>query len=269
MDHMGLAGNIAVRNGAEVFIHPWDRDKIPLRGESWLGNRLGIVQEFLTESAMPEKICRQILDNISDRFKRFVSLVENISILNGHAVLDFDDMQLEIIHTPGHSPGSICLFNRDSGTLLAGDCLLEKITPNPVVEIKPPREAPDYLSVVRYEQTLKMMADLTVRNVLPGHGPPFDDHAGIVRRIQRHHHIRSGRVLNLLKAGVDLPEKDGGLTLYQVVQQLFPDISGVNIFLALSEAVGHLDYLRSKGAADMLRKRGVRVYRWTGKGARI
>jgi glyoxylase-like metal-dependent hydrolase (beta-lactamase superfamily II) len=38
-----------------------------------------------------------------------------------------------------------------------------------------------------------------------------------------------------------------------------------DIFLALSEAIGHLDYLRSKGMADMQWRKEVRVYRWKAK----
>lgn len=51
--------------------------------------------------------------------------IENI--LNGTpitAVGDGDDVfGLEIINTPGHTPGSIAMFDRDSGLLLAGDAL--------------------------------------------------------------------------------------------------------------------------------------------------
>ena len=265
-DHVGLAGKIASQSKAAVFIHLWDRDKIPVRGESWLESRIEILQGFMTESGLPGEIGRQILDLISGRFKRLIGSVESISTFNGQAVFDFDDMQLGVIHTPGHSPGSICLFNRDNGTLLAGDSLLEKITPNPVVEISPPPEDPDYQSLVRYETTLEMISVLAARTVLPGHGPPFKDHAGVVRHIQRHHRVRRERVLNLLKAAADLPENDGRLTPYRVALRLFPDIGGVDIFLALSEAMGHLDYLRAKGAAEMQLYEGARAYRFTAKG---
>ena len=105
-----------------------------------------------------------------------------------------------------------------------------------------------------------MMSTLAVTTVLPGHGPPFADHAGVIRQIQRHHHLRRERVLNLLKAAADGLQEDGGLTPYRVALRLFPDIRGEDIFLALSEAIGHLDYLTAKGAADMRLQGGVRIY---------
>ncbi|MDF1593731.1 MAG: MBL fold metallo-hydrolase [Desulfobacterales bacterium] len=267
-DHVGLAGKIASHSRAAVFIHLWDRDKIPVQGENWLESRHDILHGFLTESGLPGEIGRQILELISGRFKRLIGPVESVSPFNGQAVFDFDDMQLGVVHTPGHSPGSICLFNRDNGTLLAGDSLLEKITPNPVVEISPPAEDPEYQSLARYEATLEMISGLAVRAVLPGHGPSFKDHAGVVRHIQRHHRVRRNRVLNLLKTEGGLTQNDGGLTPYRVALRLFPDIRGVDIFLALSEAMGHLDYLRVKGAADMQFYEGSRVYRFSSKGVK-
>ncbi|HOK57782.1 MAG: MBL fold metallo-hydrolase [Methanothrix sp.] len=36
-------------------------------------------------------------------------------------VLDLGDMRLEVIHTPGHSPGSVCLYERRDGILFSGD----------------------------------------------------------------------------------------------------------------------------------------------------
>jgi len=36
-------------------------------------------------------------------------------------VLSFPPFSLEIIHTPGHTPGSICIFERKNGILFSGD----------------------------------------------------------------------------------------------------------------------------------------------------
>ena len=38
--------------------------------------------------------------------------------------LQIGDMKFEVMHTPGHSPGSICLYDSDSGTLFSGDTLM-------------------------------------------------------------------------------------------------------------------------------------------------
>ena len=35
----------------------------------------------------------------------------------------FGEIDLEVLHTPGHTEGSVCLFDRDAGVLLSGDTL--------------------------------------------------------------------------------------------------------------------------------------------------
>jgi glyoxylase-like metal-dependent hydrolase (beta-lactamase superfamily II) len=48
-------------------------------------------------------------------------LVTSPLILQHGDVLINSRFSLEVLHTPGHSPGSICLYERRSGTLVTGD----------------------------------------------------------------------------------------------------------------------------------------------------
>lgn len=41
-------------------------------------------------------------------------------------VLRFGDLEAEVVHTPGHSPGSLCLLLRSESLLLAGDTLFRR-----------------------------------------------------------------------------------------------------------------------------------------------
>ncbi|HEV7932995.1 MAG TPA: MBL fold metallo-hydrolase [Actinomadura sp.] len=43
--------------------------------------------------------------------------------LEDGGVFEIADVQLDVIHTPGHSPGSICLFSEQLGVLFTGDTL--------------------------------------------------------------------------------------------------------------------------------------------------
>jgi len=42
-------------------------------------------------------------------------------ILKGNEILNLGDVKLKVIHTPGHSPGSICLYEPESKSLFSGD----------------------------------------------------------------------------------------------------------------------------------------------------
>jgi len=44
-------------------------------------------------------------------------------VLEEGTILEFEDIKLEVYHTPGHSLGSICLMILDTGILITGDTL--------------------------------------------------------------------------------------------------------------------------------------------------
>ena len=55
---------------------------------------------------------------------------EEYGELRDEAELEFESGTLRIVHTPGHTPGS-CSFVREADrTVIAGDCVLKRITPN-------------------------------------------------------------------------------------------------------------------------------------------
>lgn len=47
------------------------------------------------------------------------------SFIEDGAVLDFFGTDIEVMFTPGHSPGSICFFNRKEKFIISGDVLFE------------------------------------------------------------------------------------------------------------------------------------------------
>ncbi len=46
-------------------------------------------------------------------------------VLKDNDVIDLGDSSLKVIHTPGHTPGSICLYNESTKELLTGDTVFE------------------------------------------------------------------------------------------------------------------------------------------------
>jgi glyoxylase-like metal-dependent hydrolase (beta-lactamase superfamily II) len=83
---------------------------------------------------------------------------------------------LEVIHTPGHTPGSVCYFSRRHGILLVGDALLHRrhslVPPARMASVDP--------ALAR--RSLGRLAGLPIRLVLFGHGGPLQDGAGAAIR---------------------------------------------------------------------------------------
>lgn len=79
-------------------------------------------------------------------------------------VLDLGNRQFSVIHTPGHSPGGIMLFERATGILFSGDTVYD----GPLIDDAYHSDIPTYIKV------MKQIVDLPVRVVHGGHFPSFD-----------------------------------------------------------------------------------------------
>ena len=73
------------------------------------------------------------------------------------------DEYFEVIHTPGHSSDSICLYNRSEGVLFAGD--------TPVVNA-----SLDGTYEAGFLAALEKICARDVRAIYFGHGPPLTEH---------------------------------------------------------------------------------------------
>ena len=69
----------------------------------------------------------------------------------------------EVIHTPGHSPGGIALFEADTGILFSGDIVYD----GPLITDTYHSDMNDYVT------SMKRLVDLPVRVVHGGHFPSF------------------------------------------------------------------------------------------------
>ncbi|MEQ6916049.1 MBL fold metallo-hydrolase [Halomonas aquatica] len=79
-------------------------------------------------------------------------------------VIDLGDRVFEVIHTPGHSPGGIALWEARSGILFSGDIVYD----GPLIEDTYHADAEDYV------RSMKRLYDLPVRVVHGGHFPSYD-----------------------------------------------------------------------------------------------
>jgi glyoxylase-like metal-dependent hydrolase (beta-lactamase superfamily II) len=88
-------------------------------------------------------------------------------------IVDLGDRRFEVIHTPGHSPGGIALWEAATGILFSGDIVYD----GPLIESDVPSE------MAQYHASMTRLYDLPVRVVHGGHFPSYDGarHRLIVR----------------------------------------------------------------------------------------
>ena len=89
-------------------------------------------------------------------------------------VIDLGDRHFTVIHTPGHSPGGIALWEEATGILFSGDILYD----GPLVEDAYHSDLDDYIA------SMKRLYDIPVRVVHGGHYASFDGerHRTLIRR---------------------------------------------------------------------------------------
>ncbi len=79
-------------------------------------------------------------------------------------VIDLGNRQFEIMHLPGHSPGSMGLWEERTGTLFSGDAIYDG----------PLLDKFDDCDIELYIETMRRLRDLPVTVVHGGHDPSFD-----------------------------------------------------------------------------------------------
>ena len=93
-----------------------------------------------------------------------VSAAPATRLLADGEVIDLGDRHLTVIHTPGHSPGSIALWEEASGTLFSGDAVYD----GELVDDNYHSDLDAYIA------TMERLLAIPARVVHGGHFPSFD-----------------------------------------------------------------------------------------------
>ena len=159
----------AMNPDAEVGSKTGDRAPPP---DAWalknlrLLMRAGVPGEEIETMRRLYEGMRQYADSLND---------DQCTDLRDGAELEFESGALRVVHTPGHTPGS-CSFVREADrTVIAGDCILKRITPNPVLSPDPIDPSRRFRSLAEYLVSLARVRSFAPTLVLGGHGEPVHD----------------------------------------------------------------------------------------------
>jgi glyoxylase-like metal-dependent hydrolase (beta-lactamase superfamily II) len=250
-DHCGLAKEVRDEaKDAEIFVHEWETGH--------LFGRLSQEEhrKLLLRSGVPDNV----LQEMRELYEEISLLTDSLGAgdfrpLDDGAELEFETGSLRVLHTPGHTPGS-CSFVREANrTLICGDCVLKRITPNPILSPDPIDPTKRFPSLAEYLVSLAKLREYRPTLAYGGHGEPVSDFEEIFNRYVRAIDERQRRVVSRVT--------QSGVTAFEVAKDLFPNSfdADVHRFLAISESVAHLDYAESEGKIGVEFRDGVEVYR--------
>lgn len=157
-DHIGFAERLRADHGVPVSLH--ERDAALARGE--VGNPSGMRERKLGS------LLRYLLWLARRGAMRTTSLTEVGSFEPG-TTLDVPGA-LVVIHTPGHTPGSVSLHAPNHDALFVGDAL---VTDAVISERRGPQVCPVTVDPDQALASLANIEEVEAHWLLPGHGSPW------------------------------------------------------------------------------------------------
>lgn len=246
IDHYGQAKKLSLLSGAPIYIHSKEYGRI----RSFI-HSLGFIKSILLRNGAPEALVNEAIQYMESAQIMADPLDEAFFLDDGDSIL-FKSMTWKTIHCPGHSPGLICFHWPEKKILFTGDHLLKEITPNPILNVNESKPPFHYPSLQEYLTSLEKIEKFEISLLLPAHGEEVHDVRGLIQKIFAHHKERMERILFSLSKCEKTP--------FEIVMDLFPGVPPFEIFLGISEAVGHVEILKGKGIVKLKEKEGKDYY---------
>jgi len=247
IDHYGLAGRLMELTGAQLWMHAMtDLDCEKYRHPDTAMARR---RDMYADHGLPEPERASLAEGLKVWLPYLYSVVEASRRLRGGERLPIGGRDWEVIHTPGHSFGHLCLWSPDARAVFSGDHLLPGVTPPVTFE-----RGFDADPLRSYLASLDSIAQRDPAVVLPGHGRPFGECARRIEAITR----SKMRRLDAIRAAIRARPR----TVTEIADELFANaIVRFQRNFALSETLAHIAYLRSSGVVER-RTRPDGVYEW-------
>jgi glyoxylase-like metal-dependent hydrolase (beta-lactamase superfamily II) len=253
VDHYGGARFAEERHGGEipVYAHPADAAKIAEDGWRWR-DRQPLFAAYLARLGVPA----DVLAAVAREGERGFGLARRVRAarpIGEGEVLRTRHLALRVLHMPGHTPGLLCLHDEERRLFFSDDHLLEKVSPNPLIDLGPAGEEGLFKPLLAYVASARRMRALDLDLVLPGHGPPFSGHRAVIDRLLGFYERRQARIRELLEGGP--------ATAWEISRALFPSARPAEAFLTMSEAIANLEALEARGEASRALVDGVYRFR--------
>jgi glyoxylase-like metal-dependent hydrolase (beta-lactamase superfamily II) len=228
-DHLGLATRLRAERGIPIVLHRLENEALrrPLYPEP---------DTTIARWGVPPEYVEEVRSSVLPRSQPS-DLAGDILVEHGD-VLPIPGRTVRVVHTPGHTVGSICLHDEVAGLLLTGDHVLPIVNPGLGLGGFTDDDDPLGAALDAYE----LIARYDDAEVLPGHGARFHGVGARATQISERHRRRSTEIAALADA-------DPGATVWELATRVswtggWDGLHGFLRLSALAQTEMHLRHLR-------------------------
>ncbi|MDP2954487.1 MAG: MBL fold metallo-hydrolase [Chloroflexota bacterium] len=153
-------------------------------------------------------------------------------LLEDGQVIDLGGRRLEVVHTPGHTPGHICLYLDSDAMMFTGDQVVGMGT----TAIEPPEG-----DMAAYVESLRRLRGYDMDIICPGHGPLVRQPTRKLEALIRQREERERQVLRYLERGLASPK--------DLAAEIYPELKDHMAEVAERHMLAHLLKLEKEGKA--------------------
>ncbi len=157
--------------------------------------------------------------------------------VNNGDLINIGEYSLRMIHTPGHTPGHMCLFDEEKQILFSGDHILGDITP--VISIDLNHRSP----LTEYLKSLELIKGLPIKHIFTAHRRKIVDPYKRIEQLEDHHRKRLDQVVQILKGGAKNAYDTAGEMTWKISARNWDEFPMQQKWFATGEAMAHLIYL--------------------------
>ncbi|MGQ9572610.1 MAG: MBL fold metallo-hydrolase [Dehalococcoidia bacterium] len=218
LDHCGGAHALRQATGAAIVMHPTEARLLA----DWRS-------DVTADADIPAS-----QQTVADRLRAWrhaTACATADRLVQGGDTIRVGGLTIEVIDTPGHTLGSICLYLREEQVLFTGDTVLGLGT----VAILPPPHG----DMALYIQSLDRLKSYPATLLCPGHGPAVRDVARKLQELIDHRHERERQILAAVGQGRG--------RLEDMLADIYPELDRRLLNMARGQLLAHLAKLQSEG----------------------
>jgi len=248
LDHCGLALRLQKMVSVPVYLHDADK-RIFEFFKKHIDSYPEKIWEFFHSHGVPEDTMDFITRELYVYKALLLGPTDTLPLQDGD-IFELEEGHIEVIATPGHTPGHVSIFYPEERVFFGSDFILKDEWPHGGIY----PHTKEYNPIKDYLKSLKRVKEIEPEVLIPSHGEPIYDP---IKRIDDAIRFMSSKIDEVY----DILRK-GPLNLAQICDRAFKAYdSSLNYFFLLSLSLAYVKYLIEEGMAEEIRKNEVILFR--------